>query len=100
MERKIIKKTVFAKYFGHEQPRWKDLKKLFDIQDEDLVHLMFEECDDGSGGEWLFAVEREEIESDEAYELRLNRHKQWVEEQKEKRYKRYLELKEEFGDVN
>ena len=94
MERKITKKTVFAKYFGHEQPRWKDVKKLFDIQDEDLVCLTFEE------GEWLFIVEREEIESDEAYELRLNRDKLWVEEQKEKRYKRYLELKEEFGDVN
>lgn len=92
MERKIIKKTVFTKYFGNKQPRWKDVKKLFDFQDEDLVCLDFEE------GEWLFIVEREEIESDEEYDLRLNRHKQWVEEQKEKRYKRYLELKEEFKD--
>jgi hypothetical protein len=92
MERKIIKKTVFTKYFGNKQPRWKDVKKLFDIQDEDLVYLDFEE------GEWLFIVEREEIENDEEYELRLNQNKRWVEEQKEKRYKRYLELKEEFKD--
>lgn len=97
MERKIIKKTVFSKYFGRKQPRWKDVEKLFDIQDEDFVYLMAEE-DEYGNFDWVFHVEREEIESDEEYDLRLNRHKQWVEEQKEKRYKRYLELKEEFKD--
>ena len=95
MERKIISQTVCWKYF-QKQPRWKDVKKLFDIQDEDFICLTFEESHDGSDGEWLFSVERERPETDEEYEKRINRNKQWEEEQKERKYQRYLKLKEEF----
>ena len=98
MEKKLIRKTVFFKYLGETNPKWKDIKNLFEIQDDDLVRLSFEE--DDLGGEWFFEVEREEIESDEAYELRMGMEKKWSEAQKEKRRKRYIELKEEFENEN
>lgn len=94
MERKIIAETVYWKYF-QKQPRWKDIQNMVEFQDEDLVCLTFEESYDG-GGEWLFSVERERPETDEEYEERINRDKQWEEEQKERKYQRYLKLKEEF----
>ena len=97
-EKLIITKTVFFKYLGETGPNWKDIKNLFEIQDDDLVHIGFE--DDDLGGEWFFQVDREEIESDEAYELRLRKHEKHLEGQKEKRHKRYLELKEEFENEN
>ena len=98
MERRLTKKTVFSHFFGKKQPQWKDVKNLFDIQDEDFVALFYEgdENENYPYGEWVIYVERDEIESDEEYQLRLNLHERWVKEQKEKRYKKYLELKEEF----
>jgi len=98
MKKQLIRKTVFFKYLGETNPKWKDVKSLFEIQDDDLVRLSFEE--DDSGGEWFFEVDREEIESDEAYELRLQMYEKWSEAQKEKRHKRYLELKQEFENQN
>jgi hypothetical protein len=98
MEKKLIRKTVFFKYLGETPPKWKDVKSLFEIQDDDLVRLSFEE--DDLGGEWFFEVFRDEIESDDEYNLRLQRNNVWLEHQKEKRHQRYLELKQEFENQN
>jgi hypothetical protein len=99
MEKKVLRKTVFSKYLGKTPPKWKDVKNLFEIQDDDFIALFYggdENENENYSGEWVMYVERDEIESDEAYELRLNLHERWVKEQKEKKYKKYLELKEEF----
>jgi hypothetical protein len=92
MEKKLIKKRVFEKYFGKEQPKWKDIKDAFELQDEHLVRLTYDEDDE----DWLFEVETEELESDEEYNARLVRldsHNKW---QKQQRYKQFLELQKEF----
>lgn len=95
MEKQLIRKTVFHKYLGEKTPKWKDIKNSFEIEDEDFVAIFYEE-DEFGNGEWVINIERDQIESDEAYELRLRTHERWINEQKEKRHKRYIELKEEF----
>ena len=92
MEKKLIKKRVFEKYFGKQQPKWQDIKNLFDIQDQDLVSIYHDEQDD----EWFFIVKREELETNEEYNLRLERNDEWFQQQKEKKHKIYLKLKEQF----
>lgn len=96
MEKKIIRKTVYTKYFGKTQPKWKDIKDAFEMQDEDLVTLTYDEDDE----DWLFEVGREELESDEEYSARLARLESFNKWQKERKYKEYLELKKEFENVN
>lgn len=95
MERKIIEETVYWEYFK-EHPKWKDIKNKVEFQDDDLVQIAFEESYSGGGGEYFFGVVRNRPETDEEYEERINQNKQWEEEQREKRYQRYLKLKEEF----
>lgn len=96
MINELITKTVFSKCFGSIQPKWKDVKNLFEIQDGDFVLLNYDEEED----DWCFVVDRDVIESDEDYELILESNQRWVKEQKEKRYKCYLKLKQEFEIVN
>jgi hypothetical protein len=91
MEKKLIRKTVFVKYFNKQQPKWKDVKDAFELQDEHLVRLNYDEDD-----EWLFEVEAEELESDEQYNKRLERNQRWIEKEKERKYELFLKLKEEF----
>ena len=92
MEKKLIRKTVFVKYFNKQQPKWKDVKDAFELQDEHLVRLTYDEGDE----DWFFEVKTLKIESDEEYNARLVRresHNKW---QKQQRYKQFLELQKEF----
>jgi hypothetical protein len=99
MERKIITKPIDHRYVGKKQPRWKDLKHS-EYQEDDLIHIGYEEDEYGNDGGWFISVERERLETDEEYNERMKRNERFLEDSKKQRYERYLKLKEEFENGN
>lgn len=99
MEKKKVQKKVFY-HFSNEPITWKDVKD-FQFEDTDILQIGYvdawENGTDNSGGDHYEAeVYRMVLETDEEFNKRVEtavKNKEWV---KQKRYARYLELREEF----
>ena len=98
MECRIVKDYIDFRYMS-TQPRWKDLKHS-EYQEDDLIHIGYEEDEYGNDGGWFISVERERLETDEEYNERMKRNERFLEDSKKQRYERYLKLKEEFEGEN
>jgi len=89
MEKKIIQKTIF--WMTKEKViTWKDIKHI-EFQDNDEIGI--QENDDGS---FYACVLRHELETDEEFEERKKILAKMREISRERRYQKYLSLKEEF----
>jgi hypothetical protein len=74
------------------------------LEDEDIVHSGYDEGHVSENNSWdpfyFVSVKRQVLETDEEYEKRKRKHEQYLKECKERRYKQYLKLKEEFENEN
>jgi hypothetical protein len=97
-ERKNIKKEIY--HNTNDKPfTWKDIKHI-GFQDNDIIHIGHDEGHVSENNSWdahyFIFVERFVPETDEEMEERIRceeRDKEWA---KERRYKSYLKLKQEF----
>ena len=92
MEKQIVENKIF--WFCSDKPiRWKDIKHI-EFQDDDTIHCTHDEDDD------LFYVSvlRYELETDEQFEERKKIYETMKDLSKERRYRQYLKLKEEFNN--
>ena len=93
-----VKKTV--KWESQDEPfTWKDIKN-FEFEDDDEIAIWYDEGHDGDAYPqeecYILDIQRIREETDEEFQERLTRNKQYNESMKELRYKNYLKLKEEF----
>lgn len=102
MERKIKDKVVFPelrKIYKKEYLRFKEIKNL-DLEDEDIIisEWVGEDSDTDwcSPGHYRIQIIREELETDEEFQLRLNEQKKQQAEFKKRQYETFLKLKKEF----
>jgi hypothetical protein len=98
MSKKIIETVVFNKISYKEPIKFSEID--IELQPDDIILQNHEEeyhgSDSGHDAHWSMTIYRDRLETDEEYEKRLEETKTLQKELKEKRYERYLELKEEF----
>lgn len=97
--RQIITKSIW-----HETSvlpiKWKDIKH-FHFEDDDIIQVAYvepwENGSDNSGGDhYEVNVTREQVETDDEYNKRLEREQRDAEYLIKRRYQNYLKLKGEF----
>jgi hypothetical protein len=98
---KLLFKDVTLLNIARSSPiTWKDIKHI-EFQDNDIFEICYVEAwengPDNSGGDQYEAkITRQRYETPEEYQKRLDKMKDRQRRDKEMRYERYLELKEEF----
>jgi hypothetical protein len=109
MEKQIINKEILYKTkngIGVSEPfSWKEIKEALknsniELQDDDILTIGFSEedsCGDSCmPAHYYFTINREVLETDEEFEKRKQQMEELKKENSKRRYKLYLELKEEF----
>lgn len=98
--KKKIQEVIYSEHFRGDNHlvRVSDLPK--DIQDDDIIDIHREEDYYSENLSWKaytkLEVIREREETDEEYQKRISKFEKEKEEMKERRYKTFLKLKEEF----
>jgi len=84
---------------------WKDIKTILEnnkivLEDDDVIEISYDEGhyseNNSWDAHWIFALDRNRLETDEEYNKRIEDNRKFTEERKQERYKNYLKLKQEF----
>jgi hypothetical protein len=90
MEKEIMQKQLL--WMEKDTPiTWKDIKHI-KFQDDDVIQCF----ENGYNGSWFAYIVRQQLETDEEFEERKKTLEKMRESSREKRYQKYLKLKEEF----
>lgn len=94
--KKILKEKQIFVGRNNDQLRWADIKHL-QLEDNDIIHSGWVDDENFDyHGYWHNQITRMIEETDEEFENRIAAAKRSNEEMKQRRYKSYLKLKEEF----
>ena len=92
MEKELVKKQLL--WMKKDTPiTWKDIKHI-EFQDDDIIQCF----EDNYIGSWFASIVRQQLETDEEFEERKRVLETIRETSMERRYQKYLKLKEEFDN--
>ena len=98
---KLLFKDVMVLNIARTSPiTWKDIKHI-EFQDNDIFNICYVEAwengpDNSGGDQYEATITRQRYETPEEYQKRMDKTEDQRKRQKEMRYERYLELKNEF----
>lgn len=85
-----------------DEPYNKEYIDKLGLEDDDVISIQYEEAEYHSDWEspagWCISVQRTRLETEEEFADRIEEAKRLKEDLKERRYKRYLEMKKEFEE--
>ena len=95
---KIKREKQIFHHGKSRQMTWGDIKHL-QLEDDDVIHSCWVDDENYDyNGYWHGEITRMVEETDEQFAKRIADNERQTRWAKEERYKRYLKLKEEFGD--
>ena len=90
MEKQLVQKQLL--WMRKDTPiNWKDIKHI-EFQDDDIIQCF----EDNYNDSWFASIVRQQLETDEEFEERKKTLEKMRESSRERRYEKYLKLKEEF----
>ena len=102
MENKFEKKEIVVQVFhkiDYGKPIPFSLIKDI-VQDDDMIYAGYDEGfyteNNSHDAHYFMRIERKRIETDEEFQKRIEKHKEFIEDSKKRRYENYLKLKQEF----
>jgi hypothetical protein len=100
---KVFVKKVYVGYHFLEYATISEVKDYLDRLSNDHISMLYQGCTAKFISEYEYGEDKpdlylmfERLETDEEYQHRVKMNKKELEEQKDKKYKEYLKLKEEF----
>lgn len=103
MEKKLVEKSVLNEVYRNPVT-WKQIKD-FKFEDDDIIEIGYvepwENGPDNSGGDhYEVNITRQRLETDDEFNKRIEKEKDYQKWLKERRYENYLKLKQEFEPEN